>query len=465
MADYKILSPSYVRPFSGSANNTTFHNVSASGSTSTVKITPGQINSGKKYIAPTEGAYDHFRGTAKPLPYNGERMRRTSNNIWTVSEANFKKYGNFSPQVDDVKGFGSWKATGEDSQVREYVKLPKETSYSGVVEAFEPRKLNLHKNDTPVDLNVHDTWVNDVPNNKIGIYFHKVSNLRQLLSDYHGTRHAQDVSSDLNASGNPLEEIGYLSVGRMPENTIYGIYRTIDGKVVFSASKDANEYIVQDAEFFGVSPKEVRMYHIDEEEFHIGRKSFDKRGDSIKEEVATKDMQGGFYLRQIKRKAGDHQQQEIYKKLADMKQWDIESTPERYSNINDSGEEGLESIVANVENSSSEYTQTYSQNSQPAARSIGNILVNMPNIPAEKYSKSEKKNTNYGDEKSVYGESNNKGEYSRSNGKVVSIKDRRKTDKDESRSDSTKSEASDNPEASPQETDGSPADTAIAEAA
>ena len=471
MVNYKVQSPHYVAKHSGSSNSTTFSNVSASGSTNSITIPANQIRSGKEYFAPTKGSYGHFEGIL-PIPYRGELAHITSNNTWTTTVSDFKKNGDFSPQVDDgvkrggyqLSTFDSWKAAGEKNQAREYVRVPKETSYSGVIETFAPRKLKLHKNDTPVDLYVHDMWIYDLPNNKVGKEHHQVRNLKQSLTDYYKTNHAQALYSYLNSLGfEPAEDIGYFASGVLHPHAMYAVARSQDGKIIFSAARDVYKYINRGAEETGLSPEEFRIFVLDEEVTHIKIGSLDKlrTGTGLKrEEIRTKSFEMDFYDKASKESGGDYAKKRKYEKFRDLKQWDIETTPERYEVFTDEG--NLESRIVNAENSSSETSQTYSQNLQPASKSTGSILINMPRIAAEKYD-SRSQNTNYKDGKKSDYENNETPEYSRSGGKVVSMKDRRKSDKIEKPADA-QAQPSDNTDSTPQETPEAPAEAA-AEAA
>lgn len=337
MPDYRILSPHYngnLVPVSSIPKN----------------IEPKLNILGQTHEPPTIGSHMQFEGMS-PIVYqkpNGEFFARhsTSGNPfrWEVPVEDAFEHRYFSPQLEDI-GFGTWKDM-EKPQAVEYVKHPQRSIRYGIVETFEERKLKLTERDTPVRLFVHDMDYNG-PINEFGRYSHLARNIKQHLMEYYGLKSTQELVSFMEANGLTLEDIGYLAVASIPG--IYGVARAPDGKVIFLASENSNDLLVEDARHFGIPTKIYRTRAIDEEQMHIARKSYDKinsLSDLINEEVATKSMLGDAYA-----KRGD-------KKLVELMEEDIKTTPKRYResygrhqrNLDDIAEDADEGHVAFVDN-------------------------------------------------------------------------------------------------------------------
>ncbi len=338
MVNYKILSPS-LDLLRYSPSHTT--------------IPAGSIKSMQQTFLITETSWPgHLSKPSSPYIAKGPdgeiyAIRRTSGNIFVARD--YSRYGDFSPQIDDLS-IGSWKATGENPQTREYVKLPCQSSWHGVIESFGERKATFPYGDTSLPKYVTDSWVVGVRNNDVGKELHRIENLRQSLARYYRSKDGQEFVAHLKSLGLSLEEIGYLASGLLPEETIYGITRTNDGKVILKAGRDPYDKISKEARFWGVDVEDLRNLKLNEEQGHNARRSYDKvrsLSGLIREEIATKTMERDYYLSQAKGAEGNPKLVREYLKRAQIVQHDIDTTVERYSDI--SAPDDLESRVNSVE--------------------------------------------------------------------------------------------------------------------
>lgn len=358
------------------------------------KIEPSIMISGRIFTPPTVGSDGHFPGM-NPFIYTKPNWQTVAKHItasnphrWEVPISDFRKYGNFSPQIDDI-GFASWKATGEESQAREYVVLPSKSILNGYIESFGERKLNLPKGDTPVDLFVHDNWYTGRIND-YGKYSHLIGNLKQNLMEYYGLKSSQDLVEFLESKGQTLEDIGYLAIGFIPKGAVYAVDRARDGKVIFFGAKDS---------FDGI--KDIRNFAFDEELTHIARKSYDLAKsipEVIDEEIGTKSMVRDFYIKMAKGAEGNPELVRKYMKLAALKDDEVNNTREVYSELFKRHQRDLESIVEDEDghehhSEASHSTSTYSSTDK------GKVIY----MPKRTPSKSEKQDYDSGTAKVLYG--------------------------------------------------------------
>ena len=343
MVDYNILSPHY------NENLVPASSISRS-------IAPKFNISGQTHNAPTVGSYRHFEGMP-PIAFekpDGQMFVKhitTGNpNRWAVPIDNVYKYGPYSPQEDDVHGFGTWKDACEQNQAREYVVYPQKSSRYGLIESFSERKLKLPEGSTPVELFVHDTEYAGSINN-FGRLLHVERNLKQHLMEHYRLGSSQEFVKFLKSRGMELEEIGYLAAGFLPKNTKYAVGRASDGKVIFFSAEDAYDHIVNDARFFGTDAEDDMNRTIREELVHIARKSYDRIAhgkNRIHEEEDTKAMVRDFYLQRAEGAEGNPQLVRHYLKQAAIMEWDRATTRKRYSKIV-YHDEDLEGIVEHDE--------------------------------------------------------------------------------------------------------------------
>ena len=244
---------------------------------------------------------------------------RSSSRLEAFSLGDFARYGLATSWEEREPLFQSWLDTGQKYGTKyfDYVRLPQKTYSSGAVESFGDSPAKFHPDDTPVRKHVHYFRLDEWPNNEAGKAVSKIENIRQSL-----TRH-----------GYRAADIDNLGVGYLPENAIYGVTRTESGRIRFAAAEDAHDKIVRDAKFLGVKPEDLLNSILAEELVHIEQRDFDKNGNPIKIEIAAKERVAMGYEELAKGADGDPKKAELrrrYQKLAAIKKFDAETTPQRY---------------------------------------------------------------------------------------------------------------------------------------
>ncbi|MBI2654962.1 hypothetical protein HYX06_00875 [Candidatus Woesearchaeota archaeon] len=264
---------------------------------------------------------------------------KTSGRRYVIPYSEYLELGR-ATQLDDL-GFLSWKATGENPKVREEVRIPQKSVNYGLMESFGERQLKLPEGDTPVNLFVHDFSYNG-PINDVGRYSHLVRNLKQTLMNNYGTKDLQRLAADLQSKGMPLEDIGWIASGLVPKNTIYGVARLPDGKILFVGAEDSFDKMVREARYHGLKREDIEFLRIGEEITHIGRKSYDRSVERIGEEKATKRTLRDIVLEMAEGADGNPELVRHYLKLAEFMEGDIRTTRKRYSKSSFSSEENLD---------------------------------------------------------------------------------------------------------------------------
>ena len=309
------------------------------------QIAPESIVSGMPRLKLTENSYGDSSCPSTPHFIKQDdgvyALRVTANNSNRHKDSleNYRLYGNFSPQIDDVNvhnpnSFGKWLDAGTKNMPNkfEYVELPRRTSSSGVMESFGKRLADFNRGDTAVPNYVHDfRVVGGVRNNEIGKIFHRIGNQKDHLKGYLKTIDANELTSYLKSLGYPPSYIDWLGEGFMPEDALYSVDRTKDGKILLAASPNAFEMISTEAQLFGVNTNDLMNSVFDEETAHIWRRDFDKDGDVIRLEMETKATVRDHYLRLARIYAGDKQLRRRYERLAALKEYDRRTTKQRYS--------------------------------------------------------------------------------------------------------------------------------------
>lgn len=246
---------------------------------------------------------------------------RSSSRLEAFSLEDIAKYGLATSWEERGPVFQSWLDSGQKYGPRyfNYVRLPEKESSSGVVESFGDSIAKFHPDDTPVRKYVRYFRADEWPHNETGNAVSRIENIRQALIR-HGYREAG------------IDNIG---VGYLPdEKAIYGVARTESGRIRLSAAEDAYGKIVRDAKFLGVKPEDLLNSILAEEFVHIWQRDFDKDGDPIKIEIAAKELVARHYERLANGADGDPRKAELkrrYQKLAAIKKFDAETTPQRYS--------------------------------------------------------------------------------------------------------------------------------------
>ncbi len=293
------------------------------------RISPEEHNS-MKFEPPTVGSYGHADTTQIFTPSGV--VTRTSNNRFIDTYKDFDRNGYFS-QIDDFY-FGGWIKAGTKNMPNkfEYVELSRRTSSSGVMESFRERLADFNRGDTAVPNYVHDSIVvGRVRNNEIGKIFHRIGNLKDHLKGYDKTIDANELTSYLSSLGYPPSYIDWLCEGFMPEDAIYSVDRTKDGKILLTASPNAFEKVSTEAQLSGTNTNDSMNSAFGEESTHIRRRDFDKDGDIIPLEMKTKAIVRDHYLRLARIYAGDNQLRRRYERLAALKEYDRLTTKQRYS--------------------------------------------------------------------------------------------------------------------------------------
>lgn len=234
--------------------------------------------------------------------------------------------------------FQSWLDAGQKYGTKyfDYVRLPQKTSSSGVVESFQDSVAKFHPDDTPVRKYVRYLRTDEWPNNQVGNAISRIENIRQALIR-HGYKDA---------------DIDNLGVGYLPERAIYGVTRSESGRIRLMAAEDAYDKIVRDAKFLGVKPEDLLDSNLAEEIVHILERDFDKDGNPIKIEIATKERVARGYEELVKGADGDPRKAELkrrYQKRAAIKKFDAETTPQRYGKRG-----GLEKLIETLEQEAEE---------------------------------------------------------------------------------------------------------------
>lgn len=310
------------------------------------EISPESIVSGMPRLRLTESSYPRYLDSP-PAPHfvkeYGQdyalRVTANNNNRHKDSLENYRLHGDFSPQIDDVSmynpdSFSKWLDAGTKNMPNkfEYVELPRRTSSSGVMESFRERLADFDRGDTAVPNYVHDSIVlGGVRNNEIGKIFHRIGNLKDHLKGYSKTIDANELTSYLSSLGYPPSYIDWLGEGFMPEDAIYSVDRTKDGKILLTASPNAFEKVSTEAQLFGVTTNDLMGSAFDEEFTHIWRRDFDKDCDIIPLEMKTKAIVRDHYLRLARIYAGDDKLRRRYERLAAFKEYDRQTTKQRYS--------------------------------------------------------------------------------------------------------------------------------------
>jgi len=295
------------------------------------KIAPEHIKS-MQFEPPTVGSYGHADTTQ--IFTNDGVVTRTANNRFETTYKDFKRNGYFS-QVDDG-GFGRWikAATERYPESFNYVRLPKETANSGVIVSFGDRRAEFPIGDTPLPKYVSDLVAVEVHHNRIGSAISRIyANSKEALTRYLRTHDGEGLASYLTSLGLSPKDISYIGEGFLPGNAIYGVDRTEDGKIILTAARDAYSKIVRDAKLLGVNPEDLLNSILAEEITHIWRGDVDKDGNPIKIEMEAKDIVAKHYERLAQGADGDPKKAELrrkYKKLAAIKEFDRDTTLQRY---------------------------------------------------------------------------------------------------------------------------------------
>ncbi len=284
--------------------------------------------------------YDSSMPSNHYLISDGEKgivVKKTANQLHAVTYDDFRKYGNFSPQLDDTRGFAGWKAACEDRPPNcfEYVKLPQTTSSSGVSVSLGERLADFDPRDTFIPKYVTDITITGTHNNRLGKRLSESwTNVMQPLRNYLRTHDGKELASYLSSLGLEPVDIDEIAVGFLPEGALYGVGRTKEGKVMLTSAWRALEKIADEARQLGAKPEDLLSSVLAEEITHVWGKDFDKRGSSIDIEIAAKENVRNHYERLAKGADGDPKKASLkrrYKRLAEIKKMDAETTPQRYS--------------------------------------------------------------------------------------------------------------------------------------
>lgn len=173
---YKILSKNVYRgtPFVSSAP----------------KISPKDYRS-MNSLPITLTSYGYGEGN-KPLIYGTDgcwvAAHRTANKVVEIPLADFNKYGSFSPQLDDISGYGKWKSAGEDVKPNMFDYVPKMPDIAYITRIAPSPMRFPDSRDTNVDLRTTKEIANAVEPNKVGYFTSKLANryeeCRNLMWDY-----------------------------------------------------------------------------------------------------------------------------------------------------------------------------------------------------------------------------------------------------------------------------------------
>ena len=334
------------------------------------------------------GTFSHQYGEG-PSYYSAGRGSfyfRTANNLFKFNDPQYGPAFN-----NDDRGMGGWLDAGQRYGPKsfEYVSLPRITSDSGAALRFGERPARFHYLDTHVPKYIQDSHSANWPKNKVGYAVSKIENLRQHLMNYFGTEDFRGLASHLRFLGYSPEDIGYLAVGFVPEDfSGMMVTRAKDGRILLSTSEDIYEAVARIARELGIDPVHVFNESLGEEITHIWRGDIDDPRDLITKEIEAKLMEKGHYEKMAKGSRGDPRKHKarIYEKLAALKAWDAETTPERYSKwakyqrLYSEDRESLEMMLeleAREEGMKGKNVQTYVQNRM---EEIGREIEGKPEI-------------------------------------------------------------------------------------
>ena len=287
-----------------------------------VKIAPSEISSMIQAVPNSFSSYPYnLSKQTSPTIIGDVAYMRSSSRLEGFSLGDVANYGLATSWEERGPLFQSWLDAGQryGPKYFEYVRLTQKKSSSGAVESFGDSPAKFHPDDTPVRKYVHYFRLDEWPNNETGKAVSRIENIRQALIR-HGYKDA---------------DIDNLGVGYLPdEKAIYGVARTESGRIRLSAAEDAHDKIVRDAKFLGIKPEDLLDSILAEEIVHILESDFDKDGDPINIEIAAKERVSRGYEELAKGADGDPKKAELkrrYQKLAAIKKFDAETTPQRYS--------------------------------------------------------------------------------------------------------------------------------------
>ena len=337
LPSYRVESPVYIRPPS-------FVKVK------TPEIKPEEHRSMIQAVSNSFSSwpYDLSKQTS-PTIIDDVAYMRSSGRLEAFSLGDVASYGLATAWEERGPLFQSWLDAGQKYGTRyfDYVRLPQKNFSSGVVESFGDRPARFHPDDTPVRKDVRYFRADEWPNNQVGKAVSSIENIRQSLTRYLRTADAQELSKYMGSLGYRAADIDNLGVGYLPERAIFGVGRTESGRIRLMAAEDAYAKIVTDAKFLGVKPEDLLNSILAEEIAHIWRRDIDKESDSIDIEIAAKELVARHYQRLADGADGDPKKAELrrrYQKLAAVKKFDAETTPQRYGK-----RAGLEKLIETLE--------------------------------------------------------------------------------------------------------------------
>lgn len=242
----KILSPHYV----------------GDSSSSKPKVIKPEEHKSMQTLPITENSYGHgsYHGPMFYQMPDGRVLpiKRTANKIFAASLNDFSKYGDFSPQIDDVYRFKEWKATGEDDTPSKHNVIPKNPNFaviqSPILGVYFPSE-----HDTPVNLRTSHDIVNAFDPNRLGFAYSKIANLEQTLRSMNpGNEHYSEAAEWIDF----LAKKGF-SIDKSPHRGIIGL-GVEEGD--FLAAYYPAGYLVRESNFHNKAKRLISKYGLTESE-------------------------------------------------------------------------------------------------------------------------------------------------------------------------------------------------------
>lgn len=293
------------------------------------KISPQDIKS--MQTEPITVGYGHAQPTM--IHTKDSYATRTSGNRFLISHRDFIENGPL--YNNDEYGHGHWKFAGEDNPPYKHnvVTLPPRTSESMAIGSFEERLASFQYGDTPLPKYVTDFEVIGFRINDVGTKVSQLHNLKYHLNSYFKTEDGKELPASLNAEGGKPAYIELIGIGGVPEDAVYGVTRTKDGKIILLAAEDSYDKTVRDARYLDMDVYDLMNSTFVEELAHIWFRDFDKPGDYRKKERRAKEVKKKHYQRLLENAKGDPKKrwvEERRKKQVEAAKLDIATIEERY---------------------------------------------------------------------------------------------------------------------------------------
>ena len=274
--------------------------------------------------------------------YNEQIVERTAPAMVELDRAlgGEAKYGKLHLREDIKPWLEEWMAPKD---MVEYV--PAKESVGVVIPTVgEPHIANIVGTTLAhgeIELNMRD----------VGRYLSLHRNFQEHLMNYLKSREGQELAAFLNEKGLKAEDIGYVGIGFVPEDSIFAVGRADDGKIMILANSNSYNMVKDNAGFSGLKEGEFEQRAIGEEMVHIYRISSHKYRGMIGEEKIARRMLIEFYDGLAKNTSNPQLKAEYSRIIRQLKE-DLKTVAKRYSSSN-----SLDSLVSLYNSDMSELVQ------------------------------------------------------------------------------------------------------------